>query len=249
MTQVIAMTLSNPSLQHKTVVVIGAGSGIGAAVARQAAARGAKVVLAGRSLEALQRQQAQLPPSARSLAVDITDAASLGDLFSAVGAFDHLVISAGPAITAKPLADTDLLDAQRAFEVKFWGVWRAVQAALPHLAAQGSISLTSGLLSRKMVPGQVLKTTLNAALEALGKHLAKELAPRRVNVISPGVTATEAYAGMPEEARQAMFARTAASLPVGRVGQPDDIAAAFILAMENVFISGSLIDVDGGGLL
>lgn len=249
MTQVIAMTLSNPSLQHKTVVVIGAGSGIGAAVARQAAARGAKVVLAGRSLEALQRQQAQLPPSARSLAVDITDAASLGDLFSAVGAFDHLVISAGPAITAKPLADTDLLDAQRAFEVKFWGVWRAVQAALPHLAAQGSISLTSGLLSRKMVPGQVLKTTLNAALEALGKHLAKELAPRRVNVISPGVTATEAYAGMPEEARQAMFARTAASLPVGRVGQPDDIAAAFILAMENGFISGSLIDVDGGGLL
>lgn len=249
MTQVIAMTLSNPSLQHKTVVVIGAGSGIGAAVARQAAARGAKVVLAGRSLEALQRQQAQLPPSARSLAVDITDAASLGDLFSAVGAFDHLVISAGPAITAKPLADTDLLDAQRAFEVKFWGVWRAVQAALPHLAAQGSIGLTSGLLSRKMVPGQVLKTTLNAALEALGKHLAKELAPRRVNVISPGVTATEAYAGMPEEARQAMFARTAASLPVGRVGQPDDIAAAFILAMENGFISGSLIDVDGGGLL
>lgn len=249
MTQVIAMTLSNPSLQHKTVVVIGAGSGIGAAVARQAAARGAKVVLAGRSLEALQRQQAQLPPSARSLAVDITDAASLGDLFSAVGAFDHLVISAGPAITAKPLADTDLLDAQRAFEVKFWGVWRAVQAALPHLAAQGSISLTSGLLSRKMVPGQVLKTTLNAALEALGKHLAKELAPRRVNVISPGVTETEAYAGMPEEARQAMFARTAASLTVGRVGQPDDIAAAFILAMENGFISGSLIDVDGGGLL
>ncbi|MCO7573295.1 SDR family oxidoreductase [Pseudomonas chlororaphis] len=245
------MTLSNSSLSRQTVVVIGAGSGIGAAVARQAAARGARVVLAGRSLEALQRQQAQLPASvsARSLAVDITDAASVRDLFSAVGAFDHLVISAGPAISAKPLADTDLLDAQRAFEVKFWGVWRAVQAALPTLAPQGSISLTSGLLSRKMVPGQVLKTTLNAALEALGKHLAKELAPRRVNVISPGVTATEAYAGMSEEARQAMFARTAASLPVGRVGQPDDIAAAFILAMENGFISGSLIDVDGGGLL
>jgi len=126
---------------------------------------------------------------------------------------------------------------------------QAVQAALPTLAPQGSISLTSGLLSRKMVPGQVLKTTLNAALEALGKHLAKELAPRRVNVISPGVTATEAYAGMPEEARQAMFARTAANLPVGRVGQPDEVAAAFILAMENGFISGSLIDVDGGGLL
>lgn len=243
------MTLSNSSLAQQTLVVIGAGSGIGAAVARQAAARGARVVLAGRSLQALQRQQAQLPESARSIAVDITDAASLQALFTRVGAFDHLVISAGPAIAAKPLADTDLLDAQRAFEVKFWGVWRAVQAALPTLAPQGSISLTSGLLSRKMVPGQVLKTTLNAALEALGKHLAKELAPRRVNVISPGVTATEAYAGMPEDAREAMFARTGASLPVGRVGQPDEVAAAFILAMENGFISGSLIDVDGGGLL
>ncbi|AGL85182.1 NAD(P)-dependent dehydrogenase (short-subunit alcohol dehydrogenase family) [Pseudomonas protegens] len=243
------MTLSNSSLARQTLVVIGAGSGIGAAVTRQAAARGARVVLAGRSLEALQRQQAQLPESACSIAVDITDTASLQALFARVGAFDHLVISAGPAIAAKPLADTDLLDAQRAFEVKFWGVWRAVQAALPTLAPQGSISLTSGLLSRKMVPGQVLKTTLNAALEALGKHLAKELAPRRVNVISPGVTATEAYAGMPEDAREAMFARTGANLPVGRVGQPDEVAAAFILAMENGFISGSLIDVDGGGLL
>lgn len=243
------MTLSNSCLSRQTVVVIGAGSGIGAAVARQAAARGARVVLAGRNLDALQGQQAQLAGSARSIAVDITDAASLEALFDSVGAFDHLVISAGPAIAAKPLADTDLMDAQRAFEVKFWGVWRAVQAALPTLAPGGSITLTSGLLSRKMVPGQVLKTTLNAALEALGKHLAKELAPRRVNVISPGVTATEAYAGMPEEARSALFARTAANLPVGRVGQPEEVAAAFILAMENGFISGSLIDVDGGGLL
>ncbi len=243
------MTLSNPGLHQQTVVVIGAGSGIGAAVAHQAAALGARVVLAGRDLQALQHQQAHLPESARSIAVDITDSASLVALFQAVGGFDHLVISAGPAIAAKPLVDTDLQDAQRAFEVKFWGVWRAVQAALPYLAAHGSISLTSGLLSRKMVPGQVLKTTLNAALEALGKHLAKELAPRRVNVISPGVTDTEAYAGMTAEARAAMFARTAASLPVGRVGLPGEVAAAFILAMENGFISGSLIDVDGGGLL
>lgn len=124
-----------------------------------------------------------------------------------------------------------------------------MQAALPYLAARGSISLTSGMLSRKMVPGQVLKTTLNAALDALGKHLAKELAPRRVNVISPGITDTEAYAGMPADARAAMFAKAAASLPVGRVGEPGEVAAAFILAMENGFINGSLIDVDGGGLL
>ena len=145
------MTLSNSSLAQQTLVVIGAGSGIGAAVARQAAARGARVVLAGRSPEALQRQQAQLPESACSIAVDIPDTASLQALFARVGAFDHLVISAGPAIAAKPLADTDLLDAQRAFEVKFWGVWRAVQAALPTLAPQGSISLTSGLLSLSLI--------------------------------------------------------------------------------------------------
>ncbi|MGY2443594.1 SDR family oxidoreductase [Pseudomonas sp. SDO52101_S400] len=231
-------------LDNQTVVVIGGSSGIGAAVASNAAERGALVYSVGRRVETSETHD-----GIRHESADVTDDASLHQLFERIGAFDHLVITAGPSVSAKPLADSDLLQAQQAFDVKFWGTLRAIQAALPYLSERGSITLTSGLLSRKFVAGQFIKTTLNAALEALAKQLAKELAPRRVNVISPGVTDTEAYAGMDESQRTAMFARTSAALPVGRVGTPQDLAAAFMLVMENGFISGSIIDVDGGGLL
>lgn len=179
----------------------------------------------------------------------MTDDASLHALFAAVGAFDHLVITAGPLVDAKPLAETALEQAQADFNVKFWGSLRAVQAALPTLAPQGSITLTSGQLSRKYLNGQLVKTAINAALEAVGKQLAKELAPRRVNVVSPGITATEAYDGMSAAQRQALFERVSVSLPVGRVGQAADVAAGYLLAMENGFVTGSVIDIDGGGLL
>ncbi|WP_409317335.1 SDR family oxidoreductase [Pseudomonas sp. KCJK9016] len=235
-------------LDNQTVVIIGGSSGIGAAVASNAAERGARVYSVGRRVETSETHN-----GVRHETADVTDNASLRQLFESIGAFDHLVITAGPSVSAKPLADSDLLQAQQAFDVKFWGTLRAIQAALPYLSERGSITLTSGLLSRKFVAGQFIKTTLNAALESLAKQLAKELAkelaPRRVNVISPGVTDTEAYAGMDESHRRAMFARTSAALPVGRVGTPQDLAAAFMLVMENGFISGSIIDVDGGGLL
>ncbi|NWD72428.1 SDR family oxidoreductase, partial [Pseudomonas gingeri] len=105
------------------------------------------------------------------------------------------------------------------YNVKLWGSLRAIQSALPFLDERGSITLTSGQLGRKTVAGQFIKTGINAATEALGKQLAKELAPRRVNVVSPGVIDTEAYSGLSEEQRLAMFAKAGGALPVGRVGQ------------------------------
>lgn len=184
-------------------------------MAYAAAAHGAEVVLASRRLPHAGEQNDAL----RLMQADLTDEASLRALFTAVGAFDHLVITAGPLVEAKPLAETAIQQAQADFNVKFWGSLRAVQAALPTLAPQGSITLTSGQLSRKYLGGQLVKTAINAALEAAGKQLAKELAPRRVNVVSPGITATEAYDGMGAAQRQALFERVSVSLPVGRVGQ------------------------------
>lgn len=230
-------------LNGKTVIVIGGSSGIGAAVAREATARGAHVVLAGRRLSST------VEHGVRSEPVDVTDSASLQRLFESVGRFDHLVYTAGPAVQAKTLIETDLNEAQANFNVKLWGALRAIQQALPFLDEQGSISLTSGQLGRKTIAGQFIKTGINAATEALGKQLAKELAPRRVNVISPGVIDTEAYAGLSEEQRLAMFAKAGGALPVGRVGQAEEVAAGYVLAMENGFITGSVIDIDGGGLL
>lgn len=230
-------------LNGTTIIVIGGSSGIGAAVAKQAVARGAHVVLAGRRLSST------VENGVRSEQVDVTDAASLQRLFETVGPFDHLVYTAGPAVQAKALIETDLNLAQDNFNVKLWGSLRAIQSALPFLAERGSITLTSGQLGRKTVAGQFIKTGINAATEALGKQLAKELAPRRVNVVSPGVIDTEAYAGLSDEQRLAMYAKAGGALPVGRVGQAEEVAAGYVLAMENGFITGSVIDVDGGGLL
>ncbi|MGG5240695.1 SDR family oxidoreductase [Pseudomonas lurida] len=231
------------SLNGKTVIVIGGSSGIGAAVAKAAAARGAHVVMAGRRLVS------GVENGVRSEPVDVTDATSLQRLFESVGRFDHLVYTSGPSVRAKTLVETDLTEAQENFDVKLWGALRAIQRALPYLDEHASISLTSGQLGRKLAPGQFIKTGINAATEALGKQLAKELAPRRVNVISPGVIDTPAYAGLAEEQRLAMFAKAGGALPVGRVGQADEVAAGYVLAMENGFMTGAVIDIDGGGLL
>ncbi|MBL4981553.1 SDR family oxidoreductase [Pseudomonas fluorescens] len=231
------------SLSGKTIIVIGGSSGIGAAVAQAALARGAHVIVAGR----------RLAPGSdsglRSEPVDVTDSASLKQLFETVGRFDHLVYTSGPSVRAKPLIETDLDEAQDNFDVKLWGALRAIQHALPFLHEQGSITLTSGQLGRKLAAGQFIKTGINAATEALGKQLAKELAPRRVNVISPGVIDTPAYAGLGQEQRLAMFAKAGQGLPVGRVGLAEDVAAGYVLAMENGFMTGAVVDIDGGGLL
>ncbi|MGR3885472.1 SDR family oxidoreductase [Pseudomonas sp. 1152_12] len=231
------------SLSGKTVIVIGGSSGIGAAVAKAAVARGAQVVLAGRRLNS------SVDNGVRSEPVDVTDSDSVQRLFATVGRFDHLVYTSGPSVRAKPLIETDLEEAQDNFDVKLWGSLRAIQQALPFLSEHGSISLTSGQLGRKLAPGQFIKTGINAATEALGKQLAKELAPRRVNVISPGVIDTPAYAGLAEEQRVTMFAKIGGALPVGRVGQAAEVAAGYVLAMENGFMTGAVIDIDGGGLL
>lgn len=185
----------------------------------------------------------------RSEPVDVTDSASLTQLFETVGRFDHLVYTSGPSVRAKPLIETDLDEAQDNFDVKLWGALRAIQHALPFLHEQGSITLTSGQLGRKLAAGQFIKTGINAATEALGKQLAKELAPRRVNVINPGVIDTPAYAGLGQEQRLAMFAKAGQGLPVGRVGQAEEVASGYVLAMENGFMTGAVVDIDGGGLL
>ena len=138
---------------------------------------------------------------------------------------------------------------RQTFDVKLFGSLLAVREALPYLTERASVTFTSGLLARKYSSGGLLKSTVNAALEAAAKNLAKELAPRRVNVVSPGVVDTELWGEAGSAARQATLARIGQALPVGRVGQPPELAQAYLLAMTNGFISGSVLDVEGGALL
>jgi NAD(P)-dependent dehydrogenase (short-subunit alcohol dehydrogenase family) len=231
------------------VAVVGGSSGIGRAIAQGAVAAGARVTIASSGVA--KREAAAAAIGARALALDIADPASVAAFAAALGPVDHLVVTAhSPASlgTIRPIAAQDPADATRVFAVKVLGTLAVVRAAAPHLARDGSILLVSGAAARRIMPGHVVLGAANAAVEAMGRQLARELAPVRVNVISPGLTRSEAYDPLPEPARAALFAR-AAALPVGRAGEPAEIAAAALALMDNAFCTGAVLDVDGGGLL
>ena len=234
--------MTSTTLQDQAVVVLGGTAGIGQAVARAAAAAGARVTVLGRS--------AKTDGGIHGIAVDANDTASLGSALvqaAAGGKIDHLVITIGSRTSPPPFASLQRADLEQGFGTKLFAALMAVQAALPYLAERASITLTSGLLSRKPTASGLLRASINAAVEAAAKNLAKELAPRRVNVVSPGVVDTEVW-GAPAD-REAMLARIGAGLPVGRVDTPDDLAQGYLLAMTNGFMTGAIIDIEGGGLL
>lgn len=239
-------------LTGKHVAVIGGASGMGAAIAAHALGEEARVTIAGSSRERLAAAAARLPGPVQTGFVDLADPDSIEAVGRGLGALDHLAVTAqSPAAlrTLKPLAALDFGDLDAAFRVKLAGMLRLIRACLPGLARDGSITLFSGAASRRTIPGHVALAALNAAVEAAGRQLAKELAPIRVNVISPGLVRTEAYDAMPASEREAMFAARARALPVGRVGTADDIAMAAIHLMCNGYVTGVVQDIDGGGLL
>jgi NAD(P)-dependent dehydrogenase (short-subunit alcohol dehydrogenase family) len=241
-------------LDGQHVLIVGGGSGIGRATAMKAATAGADVTVAGRTVSKLEAVRDALSGTGREIGVqttDMTDDASVSTLFEwlAPSHLDHLVITA--AQTKHGLfADLPLQDAQSVFSSKFWGPYRVARAALPRLRDHGSIVLFSGVLSRR--PGLNCSTlgAVNAAVEGLTRSLALELGPRlRVNCISPGMVRSEAYAAMPEDQRRAMYEATGESLPIHRVGEVDEIADAVLFLMTNGYVTGLVLDVDGGHMV
>lgn len=229
------------ALGNQTVVVLGGSSGIGAAVAELAQAEGARVVAISRSGAA--------PEGVRGVAVDVADRDALAAALETTGVIHHLVHTVGARLGSPALEALGENVLPLAFETKLFSAIHAVRLALPHLAPDASITLTSGQVSRKYGVGSLVKGAVNAAVDAAGRHLAKELAPRRVNVISPGVVDTSLWGEAGSEARAATIARVSGALPVRRVGAPQELAQAYLFAMTNGFVTGALIDVDGGGLL
>ncbi|MBC8998634.1 SDR family oxidoreductase [Pseudomonas sp. N40(2020)] len=213
-------------------VVIGGSSGIGRALALSLETRPGRVIVAS-----------------RSSGLDVGDIASVERFFTDIGLVDHVIFTAGSSAPGGPLVNLDFDTAKTAFDVKFWGALAVAKAAAPHIKPGGTITFTSGFLARKTVPGTLIKTAMNAAIEAVAKILAVELAPVRVNVISPGLTDTEAYQGMEPVARKSMLDQAAATLPARRFGRAEDIAQGFLFVIENPFVTGATIDIDGGALV
>lgn len=231
----------NGALSNQTVVVIGGSSGIGAAVAQAAQAEGARVVSISRSGRA--------SAGVEAIAVDIADRGKLEDLFRKVGHIDHLAHTAAARSGNTPLAALEENALPIVFDIKLFRAIHAVRLALPYLAPTASITFTSGQVSRKYGVGSLPKGVVNAAVDTAGRHLAKELAPRRVNVISPGLVNTNLWGEPDSASRSAMIARASSSLPVGRIGAPAELAQAYLFLMTNKFVTGAVLDVDGGGLL
>lgn len=237
------------SLQNQRILIIGGSSGIGQATAEIAAERGAQVIIAGRSVSKINTAVAALKAintSALGLTVDITDASSIARLFAEVGAIDHLAMT-GPAPGFGGFKDLLVANVKSEFEGKFWGQYIAAQHAAKVLPAHGSITFMSGAYSQRPVPGASSLAAVQGAIEGLVRGLAVDLAPLRVNAVSPGLTDTPLIRGIFGDAgSDKLYADTAQSLPTRYVAQPEDIAQSYIYLMENKASSGSVLFPDGG---
>jgi NAD(P)-dependent dehydrogenase (short-subunit alcohol dehydrogenase family) len=231
-------------LRGKTVVVVGGSSGIGLATAELARQEGAEVIIASRNKDRLTPAADRI--GARAVVADVTDDDSVAALFRGCGPVDHVVVTAAQLRTG-PIRTVPMADVRATMEGKFWGAWRVAREA--QINASGSLTLVTGLLSVKPRPNSAIIGAANGALESLARSLALELAPVRVNAVSPGIIDTPIRAAMPEEARRDMLAKTAAGLPVGRVGVGEDIARQILAFMTIGFITGSIVYVDGGAII
>jgi NAD(P)-dependent dehydrogenase (short-subunit alcohol dehydrogenase family) len=234
------------TLAQQRILIIGGSNGMGLAAAQSLARLGAEVMIVGRSQARLDQALASIDGRAAGYVADFTDAASLAALFDRVGRIDHLVLAASTDAAWGPFGSITAGALRGALEGKLLGYWQSLQAALPTLRRDGSVVMLSGAASRTAMVGTAGLAAVNGAINQMARTLAKELAPLRVNVVSPGLVDTPAYDHLPAQAKGAMFAGAAGALPVGRTGTSEDVAAAIVYLLENGFTTGALLDVDGG---
>lgn len=223
------------------VCVVGGTAGIGMAIARGAAAQGASVIAAGKHGS----EATQVTRGVDVRVIDIVSEPHIREFFAALGSVDHLVVTAA-FVRPGPFRTGSIDDARLSLEGKFWS-----QYLCAHYAdVRRSILLFSGTYSRRPSAGVSIVAAINGAIESLARALAVELAPVRVNVVSPGlIQGTNAYVQMPEDARQSMMEGAAARLPVGLVGDAESVAGPALALMASSYATGTVLDIDGGGLL
>lgn len=232
-------------LQNQRIAIIGGSSGIGLETARQAIEQGAEVVIASRSEAKLQAAVNQLGPAASAYVLDTTDEEQVKLFFEKVGNLDHLVVSAAET-SGGSFLQTESARSRELFDNKFWGQYYAAKYGTPKLADGGSITLFSGVVAYKAMAGSAALGAVNAAVSNLGQTLALELAPIRVNVVSPGIIDTPSRSKMPEEARKQLYDTVAGKLPAKRVGSASDVALCVLFLMQSSFVTGTVQHVDGG---
>ncbi|MCK4870571.1 MAG: SDR family oxidoreductase [Gammaproteobacteria bacterium] len=233
------------SLTNKRIVIIGGSSGIGFAVARLAVKDKAQVIIASRSKEKLLKAKDRLDVNVDTKTIDMCDEEALKRFFMEIGKFDHLQIPASVVETG-PFLELPTETAKNSFSSKFWGPYMAVKQAVPFINEGGSIVLYSGALGQRPVPGTVISASISCAVEGLARALSVELAPIRVNCISPGLTQTELFDQWDKEKAKSFFDNRCEMLIIKRPAQPEEIAESAIHLMNSNYTNGTTLYIDGG---
>ena len=232
-----------------TALVIGGTSGVGLAVAQQLAERGDAVHIAGRDPGRLTEAMAVSHADVQGHVLDASDQGAVAALATRIGPIQRLVITLTGGGGLGTLGELSISGLRQAFDEKFWPTVTALQACLPHLSQDSSATLVGAVTARTAMPGTAGIGSLNAAVEGLVQPLAAELAPIRINAVSPGYIDTPWWGGLTVEERTEFFKQAAATLPVRRIATAHDVAEAVVLLATNPNITGTVIETDGGARL
>lgn len=228
----------------KTALVFGGTSGIGLAAAKQLAEKGCKVVAISRSPE----RAGDVPAGITLRKCDVLDRAGIEALAKEFAPFEILVAAATGGVRSRgTLLEMDV-EGYKASFAKLWGYVNILQVAVPHMTQDGSVVLVSGSPARKSKPGQVAIASVGGAVEALARAAARELVPRRLNVVAPGTIDTP-MSSLEGDERKEFYAKQTAKNLIPRAGTADEVAQGILFVIQNDFVTGTTVDVDGGFLL
>ncbi|CAD0082323.1 unnamed protein product [Aureobasidium vineae] len=252
----------NSKLQGQRVLIIGGSAGIGYGVAEASLENGAHVIISSsnesRVQEAVSKLQKAYPSAAQRVegyAANMGDQASLESnveqLFKKAGSLNHVVFTAGDSLAMMPLEDATMDKTIQAGMVRFFAPLMVAKHAAKVLdkSPTSSITLTTGNVSEKPIPNWSVINGFATALQGSTRGLALDLKPIRVNLVSPGAVETPLWDGIPEEQRKQMFESFASKMATGKIGQVEDVAEAFLYAMKDKNLTGSMISTNGGSML
>jgi NAD(P)-dependent dehydrogenase (short-subunit alcohol dehydrogenase family) len=229
-------------LSDKRVVVLGGSSGIGLAVAEQVVTCGARAIIASSSAERVKQAVETLDGKPEGHTLDLSDERDIQNFFRKIGDFDHLVFTAGDALQLNVLEATDLVKARRAFELRYWAALAAVKYGSPQIRK-------GGVAGRRPLKGWTVAASVCGTIEALTRALAVELAPIRVNAVSPGVVRTNLWQNLNTDEREHLYESVGKRLLIGRVGEACEIARAYLFLMQEGYSTGQTMVLDGGAVL
>ena len=231
-------------INGKKAIVFGGTSGIGLSASQMLSDKGAHVISLSRNPEKVRN----VPKNVTTKKINVLDRDALEQFFQEVGEYDILVNSAtGGARAVGPFLSMDL-DGYRASFDKLWGYTNVVRYGTKYLRDNGNIVLVSGSPARKCRPGQIAISSVGGAVEAFARGIAPEIAPKRINIVSPGIIDTP-MSPLQGKEREDYYNNTTKNNLIPRAGTPDEVATGIIFAIENEFITGTTIDIDGGWLI